>query len=95
MNTKSLPEFIRTIQQLNSPKNDNEAEDYDFYKAVLQVIQDAITPGNIETLVPINLGICSLERANKIAKSYGLHVVEGGSGTMYLSWSKGLDKLND
>lgn len=47
-----------------------------------------------ETLVPIAfqkfLNI-DIERAQKLTFKFGIHLISGTSGTLYLSWSKGLN----
>ena len=88
----SLAELIRRTQSLTNKKNisEEELEELDFYVSLKNTLIQIFTPGNIGNLIPISFTTCSLELAKELANSLGLKVVEGGSGTLYLSWSKGL-----
>ena len=91
-NTKSLAEIIRRIQELTNLKNptDEQLEELDFYMSLKNTLNEIFTPGTIGNLMPIHFSICKLEKAQEFAKSIGLFVTEGGSKTIYVSWSKGL-----
>lgn len=94
MNTNvNLAELIRHIQKLANTRDmsPEEIEELQFFTALNSVLNKTFVPGQIENLVPINLGICPIERAQSIANSLGLNIVEGGSGTTYVGWSKVLD----
>ena len=92
MNTKkSLDEIIRDIQESVNTNTEEACQDYSFYKGLNQVIQKVFVPGAIENLIPINLGICSIERAMQLAYPMGLIITQGKSGIVYIGWSKGLD----
>lgn len=91
MNPKSLAEIVRRIQQLANIHTEESVEELDFYTGVFNLIVDSFVPGRIGSIVPINLGSCSIEKARKLAKSLDMSIVEGQSGTVYISWSKGLD----
>ena len=91
-NVKSLAEIIRRIQELTNLKDPTpeQVEELDFYVSLKNTLNEIFTPGNIGNLMPIYFSICKFEKAQKFAKSIGLFLTEGGSGTVYLSWSKGL-----
>lgn len=94
-NTKTnLAEFIRHIQSLSNSTSytPEQIEEFEFYLTLNSILSQVLVPGFIETIVPLPLKRCSFERAKELAKPLSLHLVEGGSGTVYLSWSKGLDK---
>ena len=93
MNTNvNLAELIRRIQKLANTRDisPEELEELQFFTALNSVLSQIFVPGQIENLVPINLGICPIERAQFLAHSLGLNIVEGVSGTTYIGWSKGL-----
>lgn len=92
-NAKSLAEIIRRIQLLTNIKQPTpeQTEELDFYVSLKYTLSQIFIPGEIGNLIPIHFTICKLEKAKEIAKSIGLSIVESGSGTIYLSWAKGLD----
>ena len=97
MNAKiNFAEFIRHIQTLSNSRSftPEQLEEFEFHLALHSVSSQVLVPGFTETIVPLYLKRCSLERAKELVKPLGLHLVEGGSGTVYLSWSKGLAETN-
>ena len=50
--------------------------------------------GNFENLVSFGrknlIYLNNIERAKELTKTFGIHLVEGGSGMLYLSWCKGI-----
>lgn len=87
MKKLTVAEFTRKMQQMvqKRPLGEEEEIELRFYFEVVQKIAEI----DIETLVPLS-GAYPMKNAQKWANSLGMHVVEGGSGTVYLSWSKGL-----
>ena len=85
----NLSELIRRIQFLNTKTDptQDELEELDFYLAVIDTVNESLLPGCISNLVPISFDICSVEKAKTYAINIGLHIAEGGSGTVYLSWA--------
>lgn len=92
MPNMSLAELIRHIQALTNLKDPTpeQVEELDFYMSLKDTLNQIFVPGEISNLMPISFTTCSLERAKELANSIGLKVVESGSGTIYVSWSKGL-----
>ena len=91
MNPKSLAEIVRNIQTLANATTEEAVEEFDFYNGLFNLSTDCFVPGVIGSIIPINLGSCSVEKAKELAKSLDMSIVEGKSGTVYISWSKGLD----
>ena len=92
MPNTSLAELIRHIQALvriKDPTTEQVAE-LDFFVSLKDTLNEIFVPGSIGNLMPIHFTVCPLERAKELASSIGLKIVESGSGTVYLSWSKGL-----
>lgn len=89
----NLAELIRHIQNLANKRDMSmeEAQEFQFFIELNSILNQVFVPGQIENLVPINLGICPFEKAQSIANSIGLDLVEGGSGTVYVGWTKHLD----
>ncbi len=84
-----LAQLLRHINSLkNEPKGIEEEMELDFYKTVSTTFFNNI--GSYSNLIPIDFEICTIEKAKEFALAIGLHIVEGGSGTTYLSISKGL-----
>lgn len=88
MSTITVAEFARKIQQLSNLPSPTEKEKMElrFYSEIIQRISEI----DIENIVPL-AGTYSVENAQQWAKSLGMHVVEGGSNKIYLSWTKGLN----
>ena len=88
----NLAELIRHIQSLKFvPESDsleeaNALEEFDFYRSVFSVAIEAIDSQIYDNLIPISFTICSIDKAAELAKSIGMHIVEGGSGTVYLDF---------
>lgn len=89
----NLAELIQHIQSLSNSSSftPEQIEEFEFYLTLNSILSQILVPGFIETIVPLPLKRCSLKRAKELAKPLGLHIVEGVSGTVYVSWSKGLD----
>ena len=84
----TVAEFARHIQHLSTlptPTGEEKME-LRFYLEVLQ----KTTSTKIGNLVPISS--YPIENAQRWAALLDMHVVEGGSGGLYLSWSKGLER---
>ena len=92
MPNMSLAELIRRIQALTNSKEPTteQVEELDFYVSLKDTLNQVFIPGNVGNIMPIYFTTCPLERAKELASSIGLKIVECGSGTNYLSWSKGL-----
>lgn len=85
----TVAEFTRKIQRLAhhpSPSKEEEME-LRFYFQVVKKMSEI----DICNLVPLDIA-CPIEDARKWAIPLGMNVVKGGSGNIYLSWSKGLDE---
>ena len=93
MTNATFADIIRRIQFLtiNPNKTPVETQELEFYKEIYKILGQTFEPKFIENLVSINLGGLSFEKANSLARSLGFHLVQGNSGTLYLSWSKGLN----
>ena len=89
----TFADLIRRIQSLtlDPDKTPVETQELEFYKEIYKIIGQAFQAKFIENIVPINLKGLSFEKASSLTRSLGLNLVHGGSGTVYLSWSKGLD----
>ena len=85
--TLSVADFARKIQHLvqKGPLCEEEEMELRFYFEVVQKIAEI----DVQNLVPL-VGAYPMENAQKWAMSLGMHVVEGGSGTTWLSWTKGV-----
>ena len=83
----TIAEFARKIQRLSALSSPTEKGEMElrFYFEVIQKISEI----DICNLVPLD-GTYPEDNAKKWANSLGMNVVVGSSGTMYLSWSKGL-----
>lgn len=93
MNT-NLAGLFRRIQYLSNNKNlsKEEAEEYEFYNGFVEVFQEIFVPGNVGSLIEINLYGCPFPRAEALARSLGFHLVTGSYSTkIYLSWPQKLD----
>ena len=88
-NNANLAELVRHIQSLKTSKNSNE--ELDFYETILSVILDTLDSKLYQTIVPIEFIVCSVEKAKELARTIGMYIVEGGSGTLYICWSNGLN----
>ena len=88
MSKITVAEFARRIQRLTSIQNPTTEEENElkFYSEVLKKMVEI----DVENLVPIDI-TCTLSDAQKWALPLGMHVVNGQSGIIYLSWSKGLN----
>lgn len=87
----NIAELIRRIQFLaNKPRSVDEEQEFDFYITVYSTFSRIFASGCIETIVPLCLKHCPLKKAQELAKSIGLQVVQGGSA-VYLAWSENLD----
>ena len=89
----NLADFVRHVQTLSNSTEftPEQIEEFEFYLTLNSILSQVLVPGFVETIVPLTLKRCSFEKTQKLAKPLGLHLVEGGSGTIYLSWSKGLN----
>lgn len=89
----TFADLIRRIQSLTLDHNKTpaEAQELEFYKEIYKILGETFEPKFIDTLVSINLRELSFSKASSLARSLGLHIVQGGSGTVYLGWSKGLE----
>lgn len=83
----SVADFARKIQHLvhQRPLGEEEEMELRFYFEVVQKIAEI----DVENIVPL-AGAYPMEKAQNWAMSLGMHVVQGGSGKVYLSWTKGL-----
>ena len=93
MTNATFADLIRHIQFLaqNPNKTSLEAKELEFYKSIYEILGQTFEPKFIENIVSIKLKGLSFEKANSLARSLGLHLVQGNSGTLYISWSKGLN----
>lgn len=95
MNSITLPEAFRKIHNLRWQAlhgNQDAKEEFDFYLSVFKSFQLSLKTKANMSMEEITLHDCPLPKAQALATSIGLNISEGGSGTLYLSWSKGLPK---
>ena len=95
MTNMTLPEIYRRIHHLRREalEGSHEAkEEVDFYLSVFQSFHNSLNTKANMTMEEISLKVCPLKKAQTLATSLGLNISEGGSGTLYLSWSEGLPK---
>lgn len=95
MTTMTLPQIFRRIHSLRREalEGSREAkEEVDFYLSVFQSFHNSLKTKANMSMEEITLKVCPLDKAQVLAKSLGLHIAEGGSGALYLSWSEGLPR---
>ena len=72
----------------SDPLSENEKK---FLKTFFKTLMGHID--SIENLVPLFFQYfldLDLERAKEITHTFGIHLIDGSSGLLYLSWSKGV-----
>ena len=82
-------DLFRRIQHLSNTRDLTKEEFYelDFYNGFIEVFQKLFVPGNVGTLIEINLYGCPVPQAEKLANALGFYLVTGSySQTIYLSW---------
>lgn len=91
---KNLADVIRRIQTLAITQNLTleESQELEFYKTIYKILGNAFKSKVVETLIPFDLNpFTCLEQANTFARPFGLHVVQGVSGNIYLSCAENLE----
>lgn len=87
----SVAELVKLFKRLQrNASTEEEFEELDFYETVFELLYNNLKSRSIENLIPIRFNFCSTAKAQKLAFPLDLAIVEGGSGTLYLSVS---DKL--
>ena len=84
----TVADLARKMCRLKAIPFPTEAEENEL-KFYFQVLQKLIENDGVNNLVPLEVSF-SVEDATEWAIPLGMHVVQGGSGTIYLSWAKGL-----
>ena len=84
-----MSDLMRRISFLNALKNpsQDEAEELEFYKAVMIVIINIFRSKNYCTMAPKKLQNCSDESARKHSKTLGLQIKENKTG-LYVVFTK-------
>lgn len=88
-----LSELFRTIKLSladSSKSPEQKEQELDFYKTVFSTFLSYLNSGYC-SIIPISFKVCPIEKAKEYALPLGMHIVEGSSGTQYLSYSKGID----
>ena len=71
------------LREVQRKRNSDEIE---IYRSIFSAVDTGLN--SIQNLIPIHLPPCSIEQAQKIAKSMGLQIVQGVTGYNYLGWAK-------
>ena len=96
-------EAVNTLNELVDSLNENGLASYFSSGALSQderlFMQDFFyvlhtSIGGFENLVSFRhqnlMHLKDIERAKELTRTFGIHLVEGGSGMLYLSWCKGI-----
>lgn len=86
----NISKIFRYIQILSSSSDESDKEELNFYLSILKCFESSLTTSAYCSIEPLCLNGCSLEKAKSLATPLGLHIAEGGSGALYLSWSKSI-----
>lgn len=88
----NISKIFRYIQILSSSSDESDKEELNFYLSIFKCFESSLTPNVYCSIEPLYLKGCPLEKAQSLAVPLGLHIAEGGSGALYLGWSKSILK---